>query len=154
MNTSPQLGGAGNQTITVRNYQIGALGTNYYPSSAASGGLYALIDAGSRTAADAGLAHYTVIPTPTPAKDSGQVDIGYHVIALNGSSLPADADSDGLPDYIEDINGNSSIPPDPGETHWQNVDTDADGLNDGLEAAQWRNPLVREANVFWFVPLK
>lgn len=44
-----------------------------------------------------------------------------------------DMDSDGLPDYIEDANGNGVT--DPGETDYLNPDTDGDGLWDGIEDA-------------------
>lgn len=43
----------------------------------------------------------------------------------------ADSDSDGIPDYLEDINGNSIV--DAGETDPLNSDTDGDGLADGDE---------------------
>ena len=42
-----------------------------------------------------------------------------------------DTDNDGLPDNVEDSNGNGSI--DPGETDPMNPDTDNDGLTDGYE---------------------
>jgi hypothetical protein len=45
------------------------------------------------------------------------VDIGPHYVALNTSGNPQDTDSDGLPDYFEDWNGNGSV--DSGETDWQ-----------------------------------
>lgn len=42
-----------------------------------------------------------------------------------------DSDGDGLPDYLEDINGNGIV--DPGETDPRNPDTDNDGIPDGIE---------------------
>lgn len=42
-----------------------------------------------------------------------------------------DLDGDGLPDAIEDTNGNQAA--DPGETDWLRADSDNDGLPDGLE---------------------
>ena len=75
----------------------------YYPTS--DGMLSTLLNAGSRYATNAGLAHYTV--TTNQAKDTSWVDIGFHYVALDGSGQPIDTDSDGLPDYVEDTNGNS-----------------------------------------------
>ncbi|MBX5482859.1 MAG: VWA domain-containing protein [Myxococcaceae bacterium] len=48
-----------------------------------------------------------------------------------GTSVP-DADSDGLPDSIEDVNGNGMYDP-PNETDLHKADTDGDGLPDGVE---------------------
>ncbi len=45
--------------------------------------------------------------------------------------LPPDSDEDGLPDPVEDRNGNGVW--DPGETDLHNPDTDEDGLLDGTE---------------------
>jgi len=52
-----------------------------------------------------------------------------------------DLDADGLPDRIEDRNGNGSV--DPGETDRLNPDTDGDGIPDGKEDAN-RNGAVDE----------
>ena len=66
--------------------------------------------------------------------------------------VPWDSDQDGLMDYVEDRSGDGLVGA--GETASNNADTDGDGLQDGLEAAQWRSPLTREANIIWFTPLK
>jgi hypothetical protein len=34
------------------------------------------------------------------------VDIGYHYVAVDGYGNPLDANGDGIPDYLEDANGN------------------------------------------------
>jgi hypothetical protein len=47
--------------------------------------------------------------------------------------VPRDTDGDGLPDYLEDLNGNGRV--DPGETDPNNRDTDGDGLSDDAERA-------------------
>jgi hypothetical protein len=45
------------------------------------------------------------------------VDIGYHYVGVDTVTLqPKDTDSDGLPDYLEDRNGNGFV--DPGEADW------------------------------------
>jgi hypothetical protein len=103
------------------------LGSRYLPSG------HALLNAGSRTANLAGLYHHTT--TTDQAKEaSSTVDIGFHYVAVNGSSLPLDSDGDGLPDYLEDTNGNGS--PDTGETDWQNSENGTTGAP-GLQVFTW-----------------
>jgi hypothetical protein len=46
------------------------------------------------------------------------VDIGYHYVAVNTNSVPIDTDGDGIPDYLEDANGN--------------------GISDSGDLANWR----------------
>jgi hypothetical protein len=51
---------------------------------------------------------------------SSMVDIGFHYVAVDPSTgLPYDTDGDGVPDYLEDRNGNGTV--DSGETDWQNA---------------------------------
>jgi len=60
------------------------------------------------------------------------VDIGYHYVAVDGNNVLLDNDSDGLPDYLEDSNGNGSYAA--GDlADWNSSDTDGDGLPDGWE---------------------
>jgi hypothetical protein len=125
------LGGSGNKTLTSLPYQTGALGTYYLTNTST------LINAGSRTAAAAGLYHYTVLTNQTKEATS-QVSIGLHYVGMN-NGLPFDADNDGLPDYFEDRNGNGTV--DSGETGYTTVDSDADGRNDGQEVVEGTNPL-------------
>jgi len=75
-----------------------------------------LVNAGSRTAAAAGLYHHTTRTDQT--KDSSTVDIGFHYIGLNGSQ-PNDYDLDGIADYSEDWDGDGSL--DSGEINWQSA---------------------------------
>jgi hypothetical protein len=111
-----------------------------------------LFGAGGHLAGDVGLFHYT-----TRADDqlkegeetSGhKVNIGVHYVALNvGTGQPRDSDTptpDGIPDYVEDANGNGVV--DPNETSWlttsdpldpiyDDVDLDGDGMVGRIEKA-------------------
>jgi hypothetical protein len=106
-------------------YDTGWLGMYYLPAGSA------LIDAGSQSAANAGLVHYTTLASQ--AKDSGSVDIGLHYVATGASGAPHDSDGEGLLDVIEDKNGNGSK--ESAETDILRADTDADGLTDYQEVA-------------------
>jgi hypothetical protein len=98
-------------------YQVGPLGNYYQPTNSV------LIDADSGTTADqVGYYHYAtttnlvsgleVKETTTP------VDITLHYVALDSNGNPIDTNSDGFPDYLQDVNGNGNV--DSGETDWQN----------------------------------
>jgi hypothetical protein len=98
-------GSSGNDHTNITpNYVSGPLGTNYYSTNAPLGNL---INAGSRNRDAATLYHHTVkADQQKEGEEAGSavVDIGFHFIALlNG--LPADADSDGIPDYVENRSG-------------------------------------------------
>jgi len=87
-----------------------------------------------------GLYHFTT-QTNQVKETNSVVDIGYHYVAVDGNNVPLDNDSDGLPDYLEDSNGNGSYAA--GDlADWQDADSDDDGMNDGLERLQGRNPLA------------
>jgi hypothetical protein len=119
--------GSGNVVVNSFSYQTSTLGRYYQPTSSP------LINAGSRTADQSGLYHYTV--TTNQSKETNSViDIGFHYIALS-AGLPWDTDGDGLPDYLEDRNGNGTF--DSGETDWQ---TSNSGLS-GPAALQVFTPL-------------
>jgi len=111
--------GAHDVFVTNFNWQVGPLG-NWYQSPGSS-----LINAGSVTADIAGLYHFTT--QTNQAKDANsQVDIGYHYVALNAGGLAIDTDGDGLPDYLEDANGNGIY--DAGDPFdWGNADADGSG---------------------------
>lgn len=95
-------------------YLTSHLGRYYYPDD--DGLLSLLLDAGSRNADAAGLYHFTLRPDQTKETTS-VVDIGYHYVATNANGQPQDYDGDGVPDYLEDRNGNGTV--ESGETDWQ-----------------------------------
>jgi len=84
-------------------YQSGPLGSYYLP---ASGLLY---NGGSRTPGQAGLYHYTtrIDQTKDGVETPSVVNIGLHYVATvsYSSTQPKDTDSDGIPDWIEDADG-------------------------------------------------
>jgi hypothetical protein len=110
----------GNVTLTVADYQAGPLSKYYYPTNGASGGLTNLFDAGSRLASSAGLFHFTTT-TNQVKEGSSQVDIGWHVVAVDAAGQPLDYELDGLGDFLEDRNGNGVF--DSGETDWQSYNS-------------------------------
>ena len=103
---------ANDVVVTNFNWQIGPLG-NYYQSTNSL-----LKDKGSRTADLAGLYQFTT-QTNQIKETNSVVDISYHYVALDAYGNPLDTNGDGLPDYLQDANGNGSV--DSGETDWQNA---------------------------------
>lgn len=75
-----------------------------------------LVNQGSRTADLAGLYHDTT-QTSQVKETNSIVDIGFHYVAVDASGNPLDTNGNGIPDYLEDGNGNGSV--DSGETRWQ-----------------------------------
>ena len=86
-------------------YQTGPLGNYYYPTNGLSGGLTNLINTGSTWATNVGLYHFTT--TTNQVKEGAtKLDIGFHYVAIDPSTgQPYDYDGDGMPDYLEDTNG-------------------------------------------------
>ena len=105
------IGGSNDQMSVAFNWQNSWLGDFYLPSDSV------LIDAGSTTADQVGLYHFTTQTDPYTEEYSSTVDIGYHYVAVNEYGNPDDYDTDGIPDYLEDANGNGAV--DSGETDWQ-----------------------------------
>jgi hypothetical protein len=91
-------------------WQSGVLGPWYQPTNST------FRDTGSTNANHIGLYHYTVLPTNVKETNS-MVDCGFHYVATI-NSVPIDTDGDGIPDYLEDLNGNGSV--NSRETDWQN----------------------------------
>lgn len=99
-----------NVTLTELIYGAGPFGNRYIQSARSAQSSAALINAGSRSAAAAGLFHHTL---RTDQQKEGAdtpdiVDIGFHLVACAGG-LPIDSDGDGAPDYLEDANGNGGL---------------------------------------------
>jgi hypothetical protein len=97
-----QLAAEGVNNVTVTgsfNWQSSWLGDYYLPTDSP------LIDAGSPTADLVGLYHFTTQTNQT-VEGFSIVDIGYHYVATDAYGNPLDTDGDGIPDYIEDSNGN------------------------------------------------
>ena len=96
-------------TVTNFNWQASWFGNYYLPPDSP------LIDAGSTTADQVGLYHFTTQTNQTVEANS-VVDIGYHHVATDAYGNPLDTNGDGIPDYIEDANGNGLD--DSGEIGW------------------------------------
>jgi hypothetical protein len=103
---------ANDQIVTNFTWLPGPLGAYYQPTNSP------LLNMGSQSAASAGLYHFTVL-TNEVKETTNQVTIGLHYVALDGSGLADDYDNDGIPDYVEDTNGNGSVSS--GETDWQSA---------------------------------
>ncbi len=91
-------------------YQSSFLGDYYQPTNSL------LINSGSLTNAGlAGLYHFTTT-TNQVKEGSSRLDMGYHYVAVGASGNPIDSNSNGIPDYLEDLNGNGLD--DSGESPW------------------------------------
>ena len=133
-------------------YQTSWLGRFYLPTNA----VYS--DKGNTNANLLTLYHYTC--TTNQVKETNSiVDIGFHYVAVDASGQPLDNDSDGIPDYQEDSNGNGSF--DAGESNWTVADTDGDGVSDYIERLLGRtlaygttNDVSGTLNLRVFTPLR
>ncbi|MEN9676023.1 MAG: hypothetical protein RIS76_1919, partial [Verrucomicrobiota bacterium] len=148
---SAAFGGTHNQPNLVPVWATGGtLGPWYYPTTGGATTLYALVNAGSQSAASAGLYHYTtrVDQTREPLVPSGaQVDIGFHYVATAGSasSIPRNTDlSDQLPDYLEDANGDGLVGG--GESSWTSADADGDQIFDWMELLGGTSPTSADSD--------
>jgi len=91
------------------NWQTSWLGGFYLPTGSS------LIDHGNTNANLIGFYHFTT-QTNQVKEANTTVDIGYHYVAVNSNGNPIDINGDGIPDYLEDPNGNGVV--DAGETNW------------------------------------
>jgi hypothetical protein len=80
------------------NWQSSWFGSFYQPTNSP------LIQAGSTNANLLGLYHFTTQTNQVPETNS-IVTIGYHYVATDAYGNPLDTNGDGIPDYIEDSNG-------------------------------------------------
>ena len=90
-------------------YQTGPLGNFYQPADSG------LINAGNTNADKIGFYHYTT-QTNQVKESNSIIDIGYHYLAAGANGLPLDSNGDGIPDYLQDANGNGIV--DNGEINW------------------------------------
>ena len=141
-------------------YQAGPFGNYYLPDTTA------LYHAGSRSVGDAGFAQYTTNPNQAKEDRGNTVNIGLHYVAAansqlstNNPQLPLDSDGDGVPDYMEDANGNGFVDanetdphnpmtdgftPDAYSTVYDDVDLDGDGLTGAAKKLFGLNPLLAD----------
>jgi alpha-L-rhamnosidase len=141
--------------LTNFTYATGPLGEYYHLSTN-------LTDAGSVTnAVLAGLYHYTTLTNQT--KEAGsRLDIGLHLPAMDSSGEAADTDHGGVPDYLEDANGNGAV--NTNETDWSGnaADDDLAGVYGSILVPRYlrceyrQNPLGVETNYgpprfYWIV---
>jgi hypothetical protein len=101
--------GAHDVSIGTYNWQSSWFGNLYQPTNSL------LIDRGNTNANLLGLYHFTT-QTNQAVEANSIVDIGYHYVATDTNGIPLDSNGDGIPDYIEDANGNGLA--DGGETNW------------------------------------
>lgn len=73
------------------------------------------VNAGDTSATNIGLYHFTVTTDQT-IDGANTVSLGYHYVAVDGNGNPLDYNGDGIPDYLQDANGNGLI--DSGEIGW------------------------------------
>ena len=85
--------------LTSFNWQSSWFGNYYQPTNSQ------LINKGSLTADRVGLYHFTTQTNQVPETNS-VVDIGYHYVATDAFGNPLDTNGDGIPNYLEDANGN------------------------------------------------
>jgi len=117
---APVQGGVSNVVLSAFVYTNGPLGAFYHLSTN-------LVNAGSRSAAAAGLYHHTTQADGTK-EGTSTVDIGFHypaAVMTNGVVVLEDADGDGLPDCLEDTDGDGNA--ETGETNWQESENGTTG---------------------------
>jgi hypothetical protein len=119
-----------------------------------------LINAGSTSAANLGLYHYTTTTNQVPETNS-VVDIGFHLVALGPNGRPLSTSGDGIGDYLKDSNGDGIY--NAGDLgNWRTNNTAGDGMNDyikyiegrNLNASNYLNDTSGELGLQVYTPLK
>ena len=87
--------------VTNYNWESSWFGNFYVPANSP------VVNAGSTTADQLGLYHFTTQTNQIPETNS-IVDIGYHYVATDQFGNPLDSNGDGIADYLEDPAGNGS----------------------------------------------
>ncbi|MBN9692179.1 MAG: hypothetical protein J0M24_18190 [Verrucomicrobia bacterium] len=124
--SSPVFGGNGNKISVALDWLPGPLGAWYYPTNGSTNGLFKLLSAGTQSATNVGLYHYTT-RVDQSKEGTNRIDIGFHYVATT-NLVALDSDNDGIPDVTEDANGNGTI--EGTESAWNSHDSDSDGLWD------------------------
>ncbi|HMJ67106.1 MAG TPA: hypothetical protein VK615_17310, partial [Candidatus Binatia bacterium] len=124
--------GTHNRFTNTFTWLSGALGRYYQATNSL------FVNVGSTNANYVGMYHYTVFTNSLlSAKETNSfVDLGFHYVATT-NGVPFDVDGDGLPDYLEDLNGNGTF--DAGETDWTSYNS-LNGLS-GTPGLQVFTPL-------------
>jgi archaellum component FlaF (FlaF/FlaG flagellin family) len=104
--------GAHDKLVGTYNWQSSWFGNFYQPTNSL------LIDMGSTNANLLGLYHFTT-QTNQVKETNSIVDIGYHYVATDAYGNPLDTNGNGIPDYLEDANG--------------------DGIYDGGDLGDWQS---------------
>lgn len=128
-------------------YQVGPLGSYYLAPSGV------LFNGGSRLPWEAAMFHYTTRANQLKEGEEGlntKINIGLHYVATANSlnSQPKDSDGDGIPDYVEDANGNGVV--DTSETNPNAADSGSDPDGDNLTTYQeyliGTNPFIDDSD--------
>ncbi len=100
-NGAAQLTNSGIHDVIVTNFnwQASWFGSFYLPSNSS------LTNAGDVPASQLGLYHFTILTNQVP-EGTNTVSVGYHYVAADAYGNPLDSNGDGIPDYLEDANGN------------------------------------------------
>lgn len=124
--TPVMSGTSGNDVVlTTVDYQSGPLGSFYYNTTPSATNTAQLLDKGSVSdSSTKGFYHYTTkatSPTSSAREGTNRLDIGFHYMTTTSLTTPTalDTDGDGVPDYLEDLNGNGNA--DSGESSWQSA---------------------------------
>ncbi len=83
-------------------WQPGPLGSYYQPTNSP------LLNNGSTNASNLGLFHYAVTTNNAVGDQNVCSRQSYHYVVVSTNGLPLDSNNDGVPDYLEDANGDGT----------------------------------------------